>query len=137
MADSRRASRDPIAALLEFSEDYEQTPEEAEEELRAAGVDVGGFVGRLKTRLTDQADEVRLAWLTTARATPKTPADIPVRGKYVGMERKTMLAALKLRQTSSPEQAQAYFHKLDEVKDDDLRTLLTDLDDLDDEEDPT
>lgn len=137
MADSQKASRDPIAALLEFSEDYEQTPEEAEHELRAAGVDVVGFVGRLKTRLTDQADEVRLGWLTTARATLKTTADISVRERYAAMDRKTLLAALKIRQTSSPEQAQAYFHKLNEVKDDDLRTLLTDLDDLDDEEDPT
>jgi hypothetical protein len=51
MADPKMPSRDPIAALLEFSADYEQTPGEAEQELRAAGVDVGGFVTRLKERL--------------------------------------------------------------------------------------
>jgi hypothetical protein len=44
----------------------EQTFEEAEAELRAAGVDVGGFVGRLSARLKAQAEEERLAWLRAA-----------------------------------------------------------------------
>jgi hypothetical protein len=46
-----------------------------------------------------------------------------------------LVAEYKRRQQ---QQAQAFFHKLDEISDDDLRTLLTDLDDLEDgHEDPT
>jgi hypothetical protein len=137
MADPRKPPRDPIASLLAFSADYEQTPEEAEEELRAGGVDVTGFVSRLKSRLADQAEEVRLAWLTAARENLKTPANVAAREEYAAMDTKGLVAALKGRQAVSPVAAQAYFHKLDELTDDDLRTLLTDLDDLEDDEDPT
>lgn len=137
MAEPKKPTRDPIAALLEFSTEYEQTAEEAEQELRAAGVDVDGFVARLKERLAKQADEGRLGWLTAARAKLDKSGAAVVPDKYKIMDRATLIAELRQRQ-SVPAQAQAFFHKLDEVKDDDLRTLLMDLDDLDtDDEDPT
>ncbi len=136
MASSKKPSRDAIAALLRFSADYDQTAEEAEKELRAAGVDVDGFQARLKARLAKQADEDRLAWMTSARAELAKPRHGDA-GKYRAMDRTALVANLKARQ-KSPAQAQAFFHKLDEISDDDLRTLLADLDELDDdEEEPT
>ncbi len=137
MAEPTRPTRDPIAALLEFSTDYEQTAEEAEQELRAVGVDVDGFAIRLRERLAKQADEARLEWLTTARAKLAKSGMTVTPSRYETMDRSALIMELKRRQ-AVPAQAQAFFHKLDEVKDDDLRTLLMDLDDLDrDDEDPT
>ena len=43
--------RDGIAALLAFAVDDDQTVEEAEEELRAAGIDVPAFLERVHARL--------------------------------------------------------------------------------------
>ncbi len=137
MAEPKKPTRDPIAALLEFSTDYEQTAEEAEQELRTAGVDVDGFAMRLRERLAKQADEARLEWLTTARAKLAKSGVTVIPSRYETMDHAALIADLRERQ-SLPAQAQAFFHKLDEVKDDDLRTLLTDLDDLArDDEDPT
>jgi hypothetical protein len=137
MGDPKEPARDPIASLLEFSADCEQTAEEAEQQLRAAGVDVDGFVTRLKERLAKQADEVRLGWLTAARARISKSRATAIPYNYKTMSRASLIVALKERQ-SSPAQAQAFFHKLDEVTDEDLRTLLMDLDDLDaDDKDPT
>jgi|HubBroStandDraft_1064217.scaffolds.fasta_scaffold00294_11 hypothetical protein len=38
---------------------YEQTPEEAEQELRGMGVDVDGFIARARERRARQAEEER------------------------------------------------------------------------------
>jgi hypothetical protein len=133
MAESKKPPRDPIAALLDFAVDVERTPEEAEKDLRAMGVDVDGFLARARERRARQAEEKRTAWLKTARAElgkePREPSP-----KYGSMGRSQLVAEYQRREQR---QAQAFFHKLDEVTDDDLRTLLMDLDDLDDgQEDP-
>lgn len=47
--------RDPIASLLDFAVDVEQTPEEAAQELREAGVDVDGFLARVRARRAAEA----------------------------------------------------------------------------------
>jgi hypothetical protein len=134
MADPKKPLRDPIAALLAFAVDVEQTPEEAEQELRAMGVGVEGFLARSRERRAKQAEEERTAWLTTAReGLTKEPEKSS--SKYASMERSQMVAEYQRRQQ---QQAHAFFHKLDEISDDDLRTLLMDLDDLDDgQADPT
>lgn len=59
MADSKKPLLDLIAALLDFAADVEQTPEEAEQELRERGVDVDGFLARVRARRAKQADEER------------------------------------------------------------------------------
>jgi hypothetical protein len=137
MGDPKKPDRDAIAALLEFSVDYEQTVEEAEQELRAAGVDVASFLARMRERQKRHEEEGRLAWLTTERAKLARRATEPrvVPAKYKAMRNDELIATLRQRQ-STPGLAQAFFHKLDKITDDDLRTLLMDLDDLDDEEDP-
>jgi hypothetical protein len=134
MADPKKPQRDPIAALLDFAVDVEQTSDEAEQELRATGVDVDGFLARARERRARQAEEERTSWLKTAREglrqePPKSSS------KYGSMRRPQLVAEYQQRRQ---QQAHAFFHKLDEISDDDLRTLLTDLDDLDrGQEDPT
>jgi len=136
MADPKRPARDPIASLLESSVEYEQTADEAELELRAKGVDVDGFAARLKARLAKQQEEARLSWLSAARTKLAKSDPTVVPEKYKAMDRGSLIAELRNRQAAQA-QAQAFFHKLDEVKDEDLRTLLVDLDELDrDDEDP-
>ena len=133
MADPKKPLRDPIAALLDFAVDVEQTPEEAEQELREAGVDVAGFLARARERRARHADEERTAWLRAAREGLRKA---PEKGysRYGTMDRSQLIAEYQGRQ----HQVQAFFHKLDTIRDDDLRTLLVDLDDLDDgQEDPT
>lgn len=50
MADLKKPTRDPIAALLDFAVGVEQTPEEAQKELREMGVDVAAFLARIRER---------------------------------------------------------------------------------------
>jgi hypothetical protein len=134
MADPKRPSRDPVAALLDFAVDVEQTHEEAEQELREMGVDVDGFLAGARQRRARHADEERTAWLTAAREGLRLGA-VESPSKYLAMERPMLIAEYRRRQQ---QHAQAFFHKLDEVSDDDLRTLLMDLDDLESgQEDPT
>lgn len=134
MADPKKPLRDPIAALLDFAVDVEQTGDEAEQELREMGIDVDGFLARARERRARQAEEERTAWLRKAREGLRTrSARAP--SKYASMERAQLVAEYKRHEQR---QASAFFHKLDAVSDDDLRTLLADLDDLDDgQEDPT
>lgn len=133
MADPKPPLRDPIGALLDFAVDVEQTPEEADQELRAMGVDVDGFLARARARRAGHAEEERTAWLRTAREALRKEPEKPA-SKYGAIGRPQLVAEYSRRQ----QQAQAFFHKLDEISDDDLRTLLMDLDDLDDgQEDPT
>jgi hypothetical protein len=134
MADSKKPLRDPIAALLDFAVEVEQTPAEAEQELREMGVDIAAFLASARERRARQANEERTAWLRTARERLlKEPEKASSR--YGSMARPLLVAEYKRRRQ---QQAQAFFHKLDEIGDDDLRTLLMDLDDLEDgQEDPT
>ena len=79
MPDPKKPQRDAIAALLDLAAKDDQTAEEAEVELRAAGVDVDGFLTRLRTRLDRQAEENRLTWLHDARRRLETRPGRPVR----------------------------------------------------------
>lgn len=134
MADPKKPLRDPIAALLEFAIDIEQTGDEAEQELREMGVDVDGFLARARERRARQAEEERTAWLRKAREGLRRQST-KTSTRYASMERAQLVAEFKRREQ---QQSYAFFHKLDEVGDDDLRTLLADLDELDDgQEDPT
>ena len=128
MADPRKPQRDAIDALLRLDVNVDETPAEAEAELRAMGVDVDGFLARARERRAKHDEEKRTAWLRTARTgigktTPRSAA------KYVAMSHEQLVADFHARKQR---EVQAYFHKLEEINDDDLRTLLTDLDELDD-----
>jgi hypothetical protein len=123
MPDPKKSPRDAIAALLDLAAKDDQTADEAEAELRAAAVDVDGFLTRLRTRLSEEANAERLYWRTSAR---------PPAREYKDLDRPALIAIVQERQ------AHVAFHKLAEQTDDDLRTLLMDLDELaDDDENPT
>jgi hypothetical protein len=128
MPDPKKPQRDAIAALLDLAAKDDQTAEEAEVELRAAGVDVDGFLTRLRTRLDRQAEENRLTWLHDARRRLETRPGRPVPDDLLRMDHAALVARVQKRQGEDGQHA--YFHKLEELKDDDLRTLLMDLDDL-------
>lgn len=125
MAEAKKPARDAIAALLAFAVDVDQTPTEAREELEEMGIDVEAFLTRVADRRAAASEEDRTAWLRAARARLKVEErEIPLR--YRAMSRGELVAAYKQRQL----EAQAFFHKLEDVSEDDLRTLLMDLDDL-------
>jgi hypothetical protein len=132
MPDPKKSPRDAIVALLELAAKDDPTADEAEAELRAAGVDVDGFLTRLRTRLADEANAERLSWLASARRDLASHrARRPARD-YKDLDRPGLIALVQERQ------AHVAFHKLQEQTDDDLRTMLMDLDELaDDNEDPT
>ena len=73
MTAPKKPKKDPIACLLGFAVDVEQTPEEAEQELREMGVDVPSFLARVQARRGNKGqtmlgfngkDEPRLTPLT-------------------------------------------------------------------------
>lgn len=66
MIDRNGPGRDIVAARYEFADDYDQSLEEAEAELRDAGVDVKAFLDRIHARIEKQKDEERLAWRAAA-----------------------------------------------------------------------
>ena len=119
MVDPRK--RDAIDALLGLDVNVDETPAEAEAELRSMGVDVDGFRARARERRAKHEEAKRTAWLRTARAgidktTPRSAA------KYATMSHEQLVADFQSRKQR---EAQAYFHKLEKINDDDLRTLLT------------
>jgi hypothetical protein len=132
MPDPKKSPRDAIAALLDLAAKDDQTADEAEAELRAAAVDVDGFLTRLRTRLSEEANAERLYWRTSARRDLAAREARPPAREYKDLDRPALIAIVQERQ------AHVAFHKLAEQTDDDLRTLLMDLDELaDDDENPT
>lgn len=131
MPSSKKPPHEVINALLDLSADEDRTFEEAEAELRAAGVDVQAFLGRVKGRIKAQAEEDRLAWLSEARRGLAAVKPKKAHRDYKELDRGALMALVQERQ------AQVAFHKLNEQTDDDLRTMLMDLDELHDDKDPT
>jgi len=133
VSDPKDRPRDPIAAMLTLSVEIEQSPADAEAELRELGVDVDLFLARVRQRRAQEDEHERLAWLRAARDSLETGV-IPVPSRYMTMDHEQLVDEFRRRE----QQAHAYFHKLERLTDDDLRSLLADLDELErDEEDPT
>jgi hypothetical protein len=132
MTNSKTPPRDAIGAILSFATDEDQTPEEAAEELKAAGVDVEAFLARLDERVKEQEKAKRLAWLAEAqeRVAKRKARRRPARD-YSDMDHDALVKMLQERQAAGQQVA---FHKLEDLDDADLRTLLLDLDDDDGEE---
>jgi hypothetical protein len=130
MVEQKKNDRDAIGALLDLSIDVQQDADDAAEELRAMGVDVDGFLMRVRERRARELDEERTAWLRVARAGLGTES-ARASSKYAEMNHAQLVAEFRRR---PQQQASSFFHKLEEIKDEDLRTLLVDLDDLEDGE---
>ena len=127
---SPRKPRDVVSGLLDWVEEDEQAPTESDTdaELAAAGVDVGAFLATVRGRIAQVEEEERLRWREEARK--KIAAHRHERtGRYDAFDHAALVAELSRRQAPSGS-AQAFFHKLEELTDDDLRTLLEDQDAL-------
>jgi len=133
MTDRKKKSpKEALDALMDFAHLADDAPADAEAELRSAGVDIDAFMARVHEGIARVEEEDRLAWLRAARETASRPEPRRPASKYVGLSR-AELEALVLRREVGAGQASAYFHKLEEHTEEDLRTLLEDLDDLEEE----
>ena len=127
---SARQPREVVSGLLDWVEKDEQPPtaSETDAELAAAGVDVPAFLARVRGRIAQVEEEERLRWREEARK--KIAAHRHERtGRYDGYDHAALAAELSRRHAGAGG-AQAFFHKLEELTDDDLRTLLEDQDAL-------
>jgi hypothetical protein len=130
---SPRKPRDVVSGLLDWVEEDEHASATADidAELAAAGADVPAFLARLRTRISVVEEEERLRWREEARK--KIAAHRHERtGRYDAYDHAALVAELARRQAGASG-AQAFFHKLEELTDDDLRTLLEDQDALEGE----
>lgn len=125
-----RKPRDVVSDLLSWSEADEQHSDDAavDDELAAAGVDVPTFLEKVRARIADVESKERLAWRADAR---KKIAAHRARAsqKYDSYDRSMLMTELAKRQASG--EARAFFHKFEDLPDEDLRTLLEDHDSLD------
>lgn len=129
MASAKKPQRDSLDVLLEYSAEHDD-PETARAELEAEGVDVPAFLSKVKARIAAVQNEARLSWLHEAKRSQQPLKVSDRKATYSSMERAELEARLRARATASL-QAGAYFYKLESQSDDDLRSLLADLDDLD------
>lgn len=110
-----------VLGLLLDAAEYEQTGEEAEEELLSEGVNVSGFLARVHEAAQKQQDEERLAWRRDARRNRDEFAKTQeVSAKYV-----TMTLA-ELRAEARKYAGELHFKGFEEATEDDLRTQLAD-----------
>ena len=128
-----RKPRDILAELLGEPDGEAMTKEEIAAELAGARVDVPAFLAKVRARVKEVDEAERLAWKEAARKKLASRRTIST-GKYEHSDRETLLAEIARRQARS-DQTRAYFHKLEELADEDLRTWLEDDDSLDEPED--
>jgi hypothetical protein len=125
-----RKPREVLSGLIDWSENASQDEAGLDEELAAAGVDVPAFLAKVRTRMAIVAEASRLSWRDEAQRKMAARKTVPS-GKYSKLGHDALLAELTRRQAAGV--AQAWFHKFEELTDDDLRTLLEDQDALDEE----
>lgn len=125
-----RKPRDVVSGLIDWVEQDEEATvqSDTEAELAAAGADVPAFLARVRDRIAHVEEADRLKWRDEAQK--KMAAHRQERtGRYDEYDRAALLAELSRRQAAQVG-AQAFFHKLEVVTDDDLRSLLEDQDAL-------
>lgn len=116
-----KEDREDILALLEDIADHDQTPEEAQDELAADGVNVSAFLARVQQAVDQQKQEERLAWKREAQRNVEAfRKSQDVRGRFAAMNRAQL--ELEARKYAG----EVHFKNLQEQTDEDLRTLLAD-----------
>jgi hypothetical protein len=126
-----RKPHEVVSGVLDWAEHDEETTtkSDVDDELAAAGADVPGFLARVRERITEVEEHDRLSWREEARR--KIAAQTQMRtGRYDALDHAALVAEVSRRQTATAGAAQAFFHKLEELTDEDLRTLLEDQDAL-------
>jgi hypothetical protein len=110
-----------ILGLLVDAAEHEQTPEEAEAELVADGVNVTGFLARVHQAIQEKQKEERLAWRKDARRN----ADAFAQTQDMSSMFDTMTRA-ELIAEAQKYHDQLHFKNFEEASDEDLRSQLAD-----------
>jgi len=121
MSKRDKEDRKDVLALLEDVADYDQTPEEAQQELVDDGVNVSAFLSQVQQAIDQQKKEDRLAWKREAeknRQAFSRSTDVTLR--FASMSHAQLHAA------ASQYANEVHFKNLEKQTDDDLRTLLAD-----------
>lgn len=110
-----------ILALLVDAAEHDQTPEEAEQELVADGVNVTGFLARVHQAVQQKQKEERLAWRNDARRNADAFAQTQdMSDRFASMTHAELVAEAQ----RYPDQL--HFKNFEEASDDDLRSQLAD-----------
>ena len=110
-----------ILALLVDAAEHDQTPEEAEQELIADGVNITGFLARVHQAVQQKQKEERLAWRNDARRNADAFAQThDMFDRFASMPRAELVAEAQ----RYPDQL--HFKNFEEATDDDLRSQLAD-----------
>lgn len=126
-----RTPREVLSGLLGWTEHDKETSTNGnvDDELAAAGADVPAFLARVRERIAQVEEHDRLSWRAEARQ--KMAAHQQQRtGRYDALDHAALVAEVTRRQAAGTSAAQAFFHKLEKLTEDDLRTLLEDQDAL-------
>lgn len=120
MTEQDKDARRLLALLVEATE-YEQTPEEADAELVADGVNVSAFLARVQEAVKQQKKTERLAWRVEARRNAEQFAKTSeFTHRFASMTRQQLI------QEAQKHAKEVHFKNLEEATDDDLRTQLAD-----------
>lgn len=110
-----------ILALLVDAAEHVQTPEEAEQELVADGVNVSGFLARVHQAVQQKQKEERLAWRSEARRNADAFEQTEdMSDRFASMTHAELVAEAQRYAD------QLHFKNFEEATDDDLRSQLAD-----------
>ena len=111
-----------ILGLLVDAAEHDQTPDEAEAELVADGVNVTGFLARVHQSIQEKQKEERLSWRKDARRNADAFAQTrDMSAMYESMTRAELIAE------AQKHHEQLHFKNFEEASDEDLRSQLADL----------
>ncbi len=128
-----RTASEFLDRLSEFLTDRpEESAEELRERLRNEGVDPDRVTERIRQLVATRSKEIRLGWQEKARQEREAAAERlkDVRG-VGGQSRREIIERIRAMLTGQagprPALGQAYFRKIEEMTENDLRSLLDDL----------
>lgn len=111
-----------ILGLLVDAAEHDQTPDEAEAELVADGVNVTGFLARVHQAIQEKQKEERLSWREDARRNADAFAQTrDMSAMYESMTRAELISE------AQKHHEQLHFKNFEEASDEDLRSQLADL----------
>lgn len=131
MTDEGQPKRPIAQTLAARTAEIEYTAEEARTRLTEDGVDVDGFLGRLRARVKEERDKDRLRPLLAARARIEARRDRrrPAQQMYLSWDAPQLEAELRRREAEG--RHATGHHNYEKLTIEDMRTLLVDQDELD------
>ncbi len=135
MADEKKRLTPPefLDALHRFLTSTDgQSIEELDEELKAEGIDPAAFRGRVAAMVAAHTEERRLSWHEAAAAKRRAIEDkLAALRLALPRGKEELLARVRaLTETMGPRTAEAYFHRFEEAREEDLPGLVADLEEV-------